>query len=55
MDRKQLVWAGFFIGSAVGAYVPYLWGDTSFLSMGSVIMSALCGALGIWLGFKLGS
>lgn len=49
---KRFVWSGFFLGSAVGTYVPYLWGDTSFLSMGSIVGSAVFGALGIWAGYR---
>lgn len=41
------------IGTFVGAYVPLLWGDSSF-SMSSVIFSAIGGVGGIWLGYKLG-
>jgi len=50
---KRFVWSGFFLGSAVGTYVPYLWGDTGFLSMGSIVGSAVFGALGIWAGYRL--
>lgn len=40
------------IGSAIGGYIPVLWGD-SFLSLSSVILTAVGGILGIWLGFKI--
>lgn len=47
-----MVWIGMIIGSTVGGYMPTLWGD-SFLSFTSVILSAIGGILGIWLGFKI--
>ncbi len=40
------------IGSAIGGYIPTLWG-AGFLSISSVLLTALGGMLGIWLGFKL--
>jgi hypothetical protein len=40
------------IGSAAGGYIPVLWGD-SFFSMWSVILTALGGIAGIYVGFKL--
>jgi hypothetical protein len=42
-----------FIGSAIGGYFPLLWGDSVF-SFSSVILTAVGGFLGIWVGFKLG-
>ncbi len=42
------------IGSVVGAYIPLLWGDSA-LSLSSVILSAVGGFVGIWVGFKLGN
>lgn len=41
------------IGSIVGAYVPLLWGDGA-LSLSSVILSAVGGGVGVWIGYKLG-
>jgi hypothetical protein len=41
-------------GTIVGSYIPNLWGDTSLLSLSSVIFSALGGFSGIWIGYKLG-
>jgi hypothetical protein len=54
MNTKQLIWIGMFVGSAVGGYVPLLWGG-SFLSFSSVILTAVGGLAGIWLGYKLGN
>jgi hypothetical protein len=52
MNSKSLIWLGLFVGSAVGGYIPTLWGD-SFLSFTSVIFSAVFAMIGIWIGFKL--
>jgi hypothetical protein len=52
MGSKKLIWLGMFIGSAIGGYVPSLWGD-SLLSFSSVLLTAVGGILGIWAGFKL--
>lgn len=52
MDRR-VIWLGMFVGSLLGAYVPMLWGDDSFLSLSSVFTGAVGAFLGVWLGFKL--
>jgi len=52
MNSRFLIWLGLFVGSAIGGYIPYLWGD-NFLSMWSVILTAVGGIIGIWVGFKL--
>jgi hypothetical protein len=49
MGRKSLVWIGMTVGSAVGGYLPVLWGG-DLLSFSSLILSGLGGILGIWLG-----
>jgi hypothetical protein len=43
---------GMFIGSAVGGWVPTLWG-AGMLSMSGVIGSLVGGLLGIWAAFRL--
>ena len=53
MERSRLIWIGLFVGSAVGGYVPALWG-AGMLSFSSVIGSAIGGVAGIWLGYRLG-
>lgn len=53
MDTKKLVWIGMFVGSAIGNYMPLLWGGGSF-SFSSIILGSVGGLLGIWGGFKLG-
>ena len=53
MERQKLVWFGVFVGSALGGFIPTLWGDSAF-SMSSVILTAVGGFVGIWLGWKIG-
>ncbi|MBI5422386.1 hypothetical protein HZA44_04605 [Candidatus Peregrinibacteria bacterium] len=52
MNSKPLIWIGMFAGSTIGGFVPSLWGD-NFLSMWSVVLTAVGGLVGIWIGFKL--
>jgi hypothetical protein len=40
------------VGSVVGAYVPVLWGASSF-SVASLVFSAAGGAAGVWAGVRL--
>jgi len=54
MNKKTLIWIGLFIGSAIGGYLPALWGASVF-SLSSVLGSAIGGIGGIWLGFKMGN
>ena len=53
MDRKHLVWIGLFVGSTIGGLIPELWG-ADWLSFSSVILTAVGGLAGIWLGLRLG-
>lgn len=39
------------LGSILGGYIPTLWGAGMF-SFSSVILTAVGGMIGIWLGFK---
>jgi len=52
MNSKSLIWIFMAIGSAIGGYIPTFWG-ASFFSFSSVILTALGGILGIYLGFKM--
>ncbi len=52
MDTK-LIWLGMFIGSTIGGFVPMLWGAGAF-SISSILLTAVGGILGIWLGYRLG-
>lgn len=54
MSRKTLIYAGLILGSTIGGFLPALWGAGAF-SFSGVILSALGGIAGIYLGFKLGS
>lgn len=40
------------VGSSIGGFIPNLWG-ASFLSFSSVLLTAIGGFAGIWLGFKM--
>ncbi len=53
MSKKALIWIGLTIGSAVGGYLPVLWG-VDLISFSSVILSAIGGIVGIWLGYRFG-
>jgi predicted MFS family arabinose efflux permease len=53
MNQKTLIWLGLFVGSAIGGWIPSLWGE-NFLSMFSVLLTAIGGLVGVWAGFKLG-
>jgi hypothetical protein len=53
MSQKTWVWIGLSIGSAVGSYLPVLWGGSLF-SFTSIWLSAVGGILGIWAGFRMG-
>ncbi|MEK9177488.1 MAG: hypothetical protein AAB777_00025 [Patescibacteria group bacterium] len=52
MNLRSLIWFGVFAGSTVGGFIPKLWGASLF-SMSSVILSAIGGLAGIWIGYKL--
>lgn len=52
MSRKTLVWIGMGIGSTVGSLIPALWGASALLSVSSILLSAVGGIAGIWLGWK---
>ncbi len=52
MNSKSLIWIFLSIGSAVGGYIPTLWGAGLF-SFSSVIFTAVGGILGIYLGVIL--
>jgi len=52
MSRKTLIYIFMIIGTTLGGYVPTLWGDT-FFSLTSVILTAIGGFLGIYIGFKI--
>lgn len=51
--QRKLIFLGLTVGSVLGSYIPALWGQPSF-SMASVLLGAVGGIIGIWLGFRLG-
>ncbi len=53
MDTKKFVWIGMIAGSALGNYIPLLWGGSS-LSFTSIILGMVGGILGIWGGLNWG-
>lgn len=50
---KTLIWAGMFIGSAIGGFVPMLWG-ADLLSFSAVLFSGIGAIVGILVGYKIG-
>ena len=52
MNSKSMIWLFLAIGSSVGGFIPTLWGD-SFFSLWSVLLTAVGGAFGIWVGYKI--
>ena len=53
MSTRMLIWIGMIVGSAIGGYLPVLWGG-DLLSVSGLILSTLGGIGGIWLGYRLG-
>ena len=52
-EFKQVIWLFMFIGSFIGSILPELWSSNIF-SMSSIILTAVGGLLGIWIGYKIG-
>ncbi len=52
MSMKTNVMIGMVVGSTLGSYLPTLWGASLF-SYWSVIMTAVGGFAGIYIGYKL--
>ena len=52
MNAKKLIFICMAIGSAIGGYIPLLWGDSAF-SFTSIVLTAVGGIAGIWAGFRL--
>lgn len=51
--NKLLITMGAIIGGIVGAYIPFLWGDTDLFSGWGILLSTVGGLVGIWAGYKL--
>jgi hypothetical protein len=52
LNTKALITIGMIAGSALGGYIPCLWGADPF-SLGSVVLGMLGGFAGIWAGYRL--
>ena len=50
MSLKFVVTVGLVVGSAIGSYIPLLWGDNSFLSVSSLMFSLVGGLAGVFVG-----
>ena len=53
MNSRTLIWIGTIVGSAVGGFIPMIWGGSAF-GMSSLLFSSLGAILGIYAGYKLG-
>jgi hypothetical protein len=51
VSGKRAIWIAMIIGSSVGGWIPTLWG-AGFLSMTSVVGSAVGGLAGIWVAYR---
>lgn len=52
MNPKRTILIFTIVGGTLFGYIPSLWGD-GFMSMPSVLFTALGGILGIWIGYKI--
>jgi len=53
IERKTSLFLGLILGSTIGGFVPGLWGDTSFLSFGALLWSAIGAIVGIYVAHRL--
>ncbi len=53
MSPKLSITIGLIVGSTAGSYLPFLWGDSSFFSLASIVFTFVGGAIGIWAGYQL--
>jgi hypothetical protein len=49
---KGIIIIFMLIGSYIGSYIPVFWGDNIF-SLYSVLLGAIGGIIGIWIGYKI--
>ncbi len=50
--NKSVIMLGMFLGSAIGGYIPTIFGAGMF-SLVSIICTAVGGIFGIWLTYRL--
>jgi uncharacterized membrane protein YeaQ/YmgE (transglycosylase-associated protein family) len=50
--RKGPTYAGGFVGSLLGSFVPSLWGAGQ-LTMSSIVFFMVGGFVGIWVAYRL--
>jgi hypothetical protein len=48
--NKMIITLGMGVGSTLGAFLPFLWGDNNMLGGASIVWGLIGGVLGIWLG-----
>lgn len=53
-SMKVLISFCVFVFGIAFAYIPYLWGDTNFFSLWSILLSMVGAFFGIYVGYKLG-
>jgi len=49
---KKFIWAGFFLGSTIGGFVPAMWGG-DLMSIWGIVLSLVGGIVGIWAGYQV--
>lgn len=52
MNSKKIVMLGMVVGSTIGGYIPTFFGFSAF-SYASVVTTAIGGAIGIYITYKL--
>lgn len=50
--EKKTIMLGMIVGSAIGGFVPVLWG-AGFMSFSSIVFTAIGGFLGIFGAYKI--
>lgn len=51
--NKTIIITSATIFSIAGGFVPYLWGDNSLFGGWSILLGAVGGFFGIWVGVKI--
>lgn len=53
MSNKQIIYTSMFIGSLIGGWVPTLLWDAGTFDLTVVFATAIGGALGIYIGWRV--